>query len=251
MWIKSWWLQVKSTESSNIFFSRVLFFSRKAETNFEWGVFLLWLVFTELCDAVITVLTAGDRHQSTEINTWQFPHDNKPEPRRRSRPTGSTNEAELHQRTGSSVSLQQYVAVQTLMSFFYCVLTTSAAPSDTTTVNLSHWLCVISKVFCQQSCGRISLWGSNVFIANSTFIPKLACICGLTFSTYSFSHFVFISHLSPQTCQKTREQLKAADHERHQTSARRPLNCRVRHLADFFLHCWFLPFSKKKSVHCM
>ena len=92
-----------------------------------------------------------------------------------------------------------------------------------------------------------------MFIANSTFIPKLACICGLTFSTYSFSHFVFISHLSPQTCQKTREQLKAADHERHQTPARRPLNCRVRHLADFFLHCWFLPFSKKKkcSLHVM
>ena len=48
-------------------FSRV--FDRKAKTNFERGVFLLSLVSTELCYAVITVLTAGGRPQSTEINT--------------------------------------------------------------------------------------------------------------------------------------------------------------------------------------
>lgn len=108
-------------------FSRV--FDRKAKTNFERGVFLLSLVSTELCYAVITVLTAGGRPQSTEINTWQFPHDNKPEPRHRSRPTGSTNEAELHQWTMSLwVSLMQYVAVQTFMSLFYCVLITFCSP---------------------------------------------------------------------------------------------------------------------------
>lgn len=150
MWIKSWWLQVKR-KNNHQHFSRVLFLQNGWDKLWVRGIFASasfhWAV--RRCDHCphSRRQTTVNRNQHMTVSSWQQTRATSP------LQTDWLNKWGIHitfciselwvSVVWSSVSLLQF---RLSCLYFTVYWSRSAAPSDTTTVNLSHWLCVILKV---------------------------------------------------------------------------------------------------------
>lgn len=250
MWIKSWWLQVKRKHNHQ-HFSRVLFLQNGWDKLWVRGIFASasfhWAV--RRCDHCphSRRQTTVNRNQHMTVSSWQQTRATSP------LQTDWLNKWGIHiafciselwvSVVWSSVSLLQF---RLSCLYFTVYWSRSAAPSDTTTVNLSHWLCVILKVLPAELWEDLTVRQQHVY-HQYHFYTKISTYTWV--NLLNIADFFCVSHLSPRMCQKTREQLKAADHERHQTSAGGRLNFRLRHLA-FFLSLLVFAFFKNVLIVC-